>query len=73
MRAAAGRAVPTASGSGRVTGFPFMSSAPFDRLYSRAVPLLLRGEQLREEPPVEGGRWPVSVVLPPDPAAVDDG
>jgi hypothetical protein len=46
-----------------------MSSAPFDRLYSRAVPLLLRGEQLREEPPVEGGRWPVSVVLPPDPAA----
>ena len=30
---------------------------------------MLSGEHAREEPPVDGGRWPVSVVFLPDPRA----
>ena len=39
----------------------------FDRLFSEAVPVLLAGEHRREAPPVDGGRWPVSVVAVPGP------
>lgn len=38
----------------------------FDRLMSEAVPALLSGEHRCDEPPVDGGRWPVSVVGIPD-------
>lgn len=38
----------------------------FDRLYADAVPALLAGEHRQDEPPVDGGRWPVSVVGIPD-------
>lgn len=41
----------------------------FDRLFDDAVPALLAGEHRRDEPPVDGGRWPVSVVGMPDPEA----
>ncbi len=34
----------------------------FDRLFSDAVPALLSGRHRQDEPPVDGGRWPVSVV-----------
>ena len=38
----------------------------FDELFEEAVPRLLAGTHQRDVPPVEGGRWPVSVVLLPD-------
>ena len=38
----------------------------FDRLFAEAVPLIQQGLHQRESPPVDGGRWPVSVVLRPD-------
>jgi hypothetical protein len=38
----------------------------FDRLFSEAVPALLGQRHRQDEPPVEGGRWPVSVVSIPD-------
>ena len=38
----------------------------FDRLFGDAVPALLAGTHRRDEPPVDGGRWPVSVVCIPD-------
>lgn len=41
----------------------------FDRLFDDAVPALLAGEHRRDEPPVDGGRWPVSVVGVPGPEA----
>jgi hypothetical protein len=34
----------------------------FDQLFERSAPLVLDGKHQREEPPVDGGRWPVSVV-----------
>jgi hypothetical protein len=40
----------------------------FDRLFREAVPLLLAGEHQRDVPPVDGGRWPVGVLLTPEPA-----
>lgn len=43
----------------------------FDRLFDEAVPALLAGEHRRDEPPVDGGRWPVSVVAVPAPPARD--
>jgi hypothetical protein len=46
------------------------SAAPttsvFDRLFDAAVPALLGGTHRRDVPPVDGGRWPVSVVCVPD-------
>jgi hypothetical protein len=38
----------------------------FDRLLSEAVPALLGGRHRQDVPPVDGGRWPVSVVCVPD-------
>ena len=38
----------------------------FDRLFAEAAPLVRQGLHQRETPPVEGGRWPVSIVLRPD-------
>jgi len=38
----------------------------FDRLFAEAAPLIERGLHQRDSPPVEGGRWPVSLVLRPD-------
>jgi hypothetical protein len=38
----------------------------FDRLFAEAAPLVRRGLHQRETPPVDGGRWPVSIVLRPD-------
>jgi hypothetical protein len=37
----------------------------FDDLFSTAAPLIATGNHQRDQPPVEGGRWPVSVVLRP--------
>jgi hypothetical protein len=45
---------------------PVRSNPVFDRLIGDAVPELLAGTHRRDEPPVDGGRWPVSVVCLPD-------
>jgi hypothetical protein len=45
---------------------PVRSNPVFDRLFGDAVPALLAGTHRRDEPPVDGGRWPVSVVCLPD-------
>ena len=41
----------------------------FDRLFEEGAPLVRHHLHHRESPPVEGGRWPVSVVLRPDPVS----
>jgi hypothetical protein len=38
----------------------------FDRLCAEAAPVVLAGEHRWDEPPVDGGRWPVTVVAVPD-------
>lgn len=38
----------------------------FDRLFGQAVPAVLGGTHHQDEPPADGGRWPVSVVCLPD-------
>lgn len=38
----------------------------FDKLFLQAVPAVLNQQHKRETPPVNGGRWPVSVVLFPE-------
>lgn len=43
----------------------------FDLLFAEAAPLIELGLHQRESPPVEGGRWPVSVVLRPDQACAE--
>jgi hypothetical protein len=43
-------------------------SAPnpvFSRLFHEAAPALLSGTHRRDSPPVDGGRWPVSVIARP--------
>jgi hypothetical protein len=40
-------------------------TASFDRLFDEAAPLIGQGRYQRASPPVEGGRWPMSVVLRP--------
>jgi hypothetical protein len=45
---------------------PAPTNPVFDRLFGDAVPALLAGTHRRDEPPVDGGRWPVSVVCLPD-------
>jgi hypothetical protein len=40
----------------------------FDRLFAQAAPKIALGRHEREHPPVDGGRWPLSVVLHPDKA-----
>ena len=40
-------------------------STVFDRLLDEAVPVLLAGTHRRDQPPVDGGRWPVTVVCRP--------
>ncbi|HYO20715.1 MAG TPA: hypothetical protein VES02_18830 [Dermatophilaceae bacterium] len=40
----------------------------FDRLFDEAAPLIREHRHRIESPPVDGGRWPVSVVLRPDQA-----
>ncbi|MBB2893301.1 hypothetical protein [Flexivirga oryzae] len=34
----------------------------FDRLFRRAAPVIVNGAHERDQPPQDGGRWPVSVV-----------
>ena len=34
----------------------------FDRLFESAAPVIVNGQHERDQPPQEGGRWPVSVV-----------
>ena len=41
----------------------------FDQLFAEAVPLIQQGLHQRDTQPIEGGRWPVSVVLRPDQAS----
>jgi hypothetical protein len=41
----------------------------FDRLFAEGAPLVRQRLHQRERPPVDGGRWSVSVVLRPDPVA----
>lgn len=43
----------------------------FDTLLAQARPLILKQEHQRDSVPVEGGRWPVGVVLRPDAAMAD--
>ena len=50
---------------------PEHSNPVFDRLFGDAVPALLAGSHRQDEPPVDGGRWPVSVVCIPDDHARD--
>lgn len=38
----------------------------FDELFAESSPLIIGQRHRRERPPVEGGRWPVSVVIFPD-------
>ena len=40
----------------------------FGRLLAEAAPMIRQGSHQRDSPPIDGGRWPVSVVLRPDPA-----
>lgn len=68
-------------GPGGVVGQgPALASSPvravptnpvFDRLFREAAPALLAGQHHQDEPPVDGGRWPVSVVGVPDSVARD--
>jgi hypothetical protein len=44
---------------------PIITPAKFDQLFESAVPLISSGNHQRDTPPVEGGRWPISVVLRP--------
>lgn len=49
-----------------------LSSNPvFDRLFESSVDIVRRGDHQRDEPPTDGGRWPVTVVCVP-PSAVRD-
>jgi hypothetical protein len=47
------------------------ATAAFDRLFAEASPLIRAGRHHRETPPVQGGRWPLSVVLRPAPAVAE--
>jgi hypothetical protein len=38
----------------------------FDRLFDRGRDAVLSGTHYRDSPPVEGGRWGISVILLPD-------
>lgn len=38
----------------------------FEDLFAESVPLIMEQRHGREQPPVEGGRWPVSVVIFPE-------
>ncbi|MEV8374259.1 hypothetical protein AB0P21_16065 [Kribbella sp. NPDC056861] len=44
---------------------PIITPSTFDQLFESAAPLIANGTHQRDTPPVEGGRWPVSVVLRP--------
>jgi hypothetical protein len=44
---------------------PQLELSLFDRLFLQAEPAVLNQEHTRETPPVNGGHWPVSVVLFP--------
>ncbi len=44
----------------------------FDELFDQAAPLIATGAHSRDEPPAEGGRWPLSVILPAGTAFLDD-
>ena len=43
----------------------------FDKLFDRGRSAVLSGSHYRDSPPVEGGRWGLSVVLRPDDAIAD--
>ena len=43
----------------------------FDRLFERGLSAVLSGCHYRDSPPVEGGRWGLSVVLRPDGVACE--
>lgn len=45
--------------------------AVFDNLFARGRAAVLAGSHYRDSPPVDGGRWGLSVVLRPDPASGD--
>ena len=47
------------------------SVTTFDRLFAEAAPLIEQGGHQLDGPPLEGGRWPVSVVLRPDRACAE--
>lgn len=50
---------------------PVRNNPVFDQLFADAVPALLDGAHRQDKPPVDGGRWPVSVVCVPDEQARD--
>lgn len=47
------------------------TSTVFDQLFESSVDLVLRGEHQCDEPPTDGGRWPVTIVCVP-PSAIRD-
>lgn len=49
-----------------VRAVPVRANPAFDRLLRDAIPALLAGTHRLDVPPVDGGRWPVSVVCIPD-------
>lgn len=50
----------------RAVSVPVRANPAFDRLLGDAIPALLAGTHRQDVPPVDGGRWPVSVVCIPD-------
>ncbi|MDG4789349.1 hypothetical protein O7626_26070 [Micromonospora sp. WMMD1102] len=54
---------PRSGAAGAATGY----GAAFDRLFARGSAAVLAGTHYRDSPPVDGGRWGLSIVLPPDP------
>jgi hypothetical protein len=58
----------------RICRYPIRggTTIKFDELFDQAAPLIAAGEHARDVPPSEGGRWPVSVMLPASTALLDD-
>ncbi|BCB80901.1 hypothetical protein GCM10022251_79680 [Phytohabitans flavus] len=54
--------------AGHVIGSKIEYAAAFDRLFERGREAVLAGTHYCDTPPVEGGRWGLSVVFQPDPA-----
>lgn len=58
MTSTADPTIPAAAGA----------TAVFDRLFAEGAEAVRAGTHGRDEPPIEGGRWPVSILLrPPEP------
>ncbi|MFC7548881.1 hypothetical protein [Plantactinospora sp. GCM10030261] len=56
---------PGTDAARRITGY----GEKFDRLFEMGARAVRAGTHHRDSPPVDGGRWGVSVILPPDRAS----